>query len=465
MDIMQEILNTSQSKLADKVSELQKRVKDKNFYPHDIPVEMSLIGSCLLGDPKTFHRVRDIVSAQDFYRISNMLIFESMERCIKTHGAIDIVLLSEDLTTRNVLEQCGGLAYLMQVGELVPTTAHAVQYATLVKKLSNYRNIVVQSEYAIARCQDGELSPDDIVLDFGKSTADSLPESAVESAYDLLTNSLGRLTTGAIAGISTGIGCIDSVIGGFRKGELIILGARPSVGKSALGLQYAYNVAKKQAGNVLFVSIEMSGDMIAQRLIQMVCHIDGTALHEGYLSADEEQRIYAMQEELKSLPLRVSTQSPLTINSIRAKARDVARDGDIALIVVDYLQMIEVTGSQGRTRDIGVISRGLKALAREFNTPVVALSSLSRATETRTDKRPIMSDLRESGDIESDADVVQFLYRPDYYEGDRSQWDEMATSDTELITAKNRNGKIGVSLLSFEKRFAYFSDNTYNGGL
>jgi replicative DNA helicase len=171
------------------------------------------------------------------------------------------------------------------------------------------------------------------------------------------------------------------VVGGFRKGELVILGARPSVGKSALGLQYAYNVAKQKKGSVLFVSIEMSGDMITQRLIQMLCRIDGSNIAENYLSATDRERIADVTRELKDLPLLVSTQSPLTLNSVRAKARDAARQGSIALIVVDYLQMIEVTNTQGRTRDVGVISRGLKSLAREFDCTVVALSSLSRATE------------------------------------------------------------------------------------
>lgn len=462
---MEDILNSSASKLADKVSELQRKVQDKNFYPHDIPTEMSLLGALLLGGRKTYDDVSVIIKDSDFYRVANGSIYQSMTRCINAHGAIDIVLLSEDLAARNLLDQSGGLAYLMQLGEIVPTTAHAKQYANIVRKMSNYRNIVVQSEYAMAQCQVGDIEPDEIVLTFGKGTSSALPESAVESMHDLFVQSLGRLQSGTKTGLSTGISCIDKVVGGFRKGELIILGARPSVGKSALGLQYAYNVAKQKKGSVLFVSIEMSGDMITQRLIQMLCRIDGSNISENYLSSTDRERIADVTRELKDLPLLVSTQSPLTLNSVRAKARDAARQGNIALIVVDYLQMIEVPNSQGRTRDVGVISRGLKSLAREFDCAVVALSSLSRATETRPDKRPIMSDLRESGDIESDADVVQFLYRPDYYEGDRAAWDEEATSETELITAKNRNGKIGVSLLAFEKRFATFNDNEYMGGL
>lgn len=462
---MEELINSSRSKLADKVSELQAKVRDNNFYPHDIAAEMSLLGSLLLGEHKAWYAICDSINSTDFYRIANGNIFESMKRCMAQHNAIDIVLLSQDLTSRNILDQCGGLAYLMQIGEIVPTTAHVKQYASIVKKMSNYRNIVIQSEYAMAQCQYGEREPDDIVLEFGKATANALPESAVETMHDLFVQSLNRLQTGGKVGLSTGISCIDSVVGGLRKGELIILGARPSVGKSALGLQYAYNVAKQKKGSVLFVSIEMSGDMITQRLIQMLCRIDGTNIAENYLSETDRRRIADVTEELRDLPLLVSTQSPLTINSVRAKARDAARNGNMALIVVDYLQMIEVPQSQGRTRDVGVVSRGLKALAREFDCPVVALSSLNRATETRQDKRPMMSDLRESGDIESDADVVQFLYRPDYYESDKSAWDEEAISETELITAKNRNGKIGVSPLAFERRYAFFQDNSYTGGL
>jgi replicative DNA helicase len=331
--------------------------------------------------------------------------------------------------------------------------------------MSNYRNIVIHSQWVAGLCQQGEMEPDDIVLAFGKGTASALPESIVETMHDLFVQSLNRIQSGIKSGVSTGLSCIDNVMGGFRKGELIILGARPSVGKSALGLQYAYNVAKQRKGSVLFVSIEMSGDMITQRLIQMLCRIDGDSIANNYLNEEDKKKIVDVTADLKDLPLLVSTQSPLTLNSVRAKARDAARAGGIALIVVDYLQMIEVTNTQGRTRDVGVISRGLKALAREFDCPVVALSSLSRATESRTDKRPIMSDLRESGDIESDADVVQFLYRPDYYDNDKGAWDDELISETELITAKNRNGKIGMSALAFEKRYTTFKDNEYNGQL
>jgi replicative DNA helicase len=240
------------------------------------------------------------------------------------------------------------------------------------------------------------------------------------------------------------------------------------MGKSSLGLQYAINASthcrKEGSGGALFVSVEMSMDMISQRLLQIIGGINAQEISGTYISQTQQSAIVKAQSEVDTLPLFLSTDTPVTVASVRAKARELKRQNKLSLIVVDYLQMLD-TGkeTQGRTRDIGVLSRGLKSLAKEFDVPVIALSSLSRASEQRNDKRPIMSDLRESGDIESDADVVQFLYRPDYYDENRSNWDDDSPSETEIITAKNRNGSIGVSKLEFKKSLAKFSDIQLEG--
>ena len=230
------------------------------------------------------------------------------------------------------------------------------------------------------------------------------------------------------------------------------------MGKSSLGLQYAINSAIQGKG-ALFISAEMSMDMISQRMIQIMSGVDSRNLYDSYLSEQERERLQDTQNTLGHIPLFFSTETPVTVSSIRAKARELQRDGKLNLIVVDYLQMMDTgKSSEGRTRDIGIISRGLKGVAKEFDIPLVALSSLSRATEQRNDKCPIMSDLRESGDIESDADVIQFLYRPEYYDSDRQEIDPNLPSECEVITAKNRNGTIGVSILEFNKRFARFEE-------
>jgi replicative DNA helicase len=234
------------------------------------------------------------------------------------------------------------------------------------------------------------------------------------------------------------------------------------MGKSSLGLQYAINAAKQfigKPGGALFISVEMSLEMISQRLMQIVAGVDGRTLSGTYLSVTDRDALSRAKSVVSNLPLYFDTETPVTVASIRAKARELRRQDKLSIIVVDYLQMMDTGKStEGRTRDIGILSRGLKSIAKEFDVPVIALSSLSRASEQRQDKRPIMSDLRESGDIESDADMIQFVYRPDYYAENRNDWDSEFPSEAEIITAKNRNGSIGVSRLEFTKHTASFKD-------
>ena len=445
-----------------RVSELSSKKKD-GYYPFDAMVEMSLLGTILLGGKKVLDDVEHIVNEQMFYRPGNQAIFSAMKRVVsQTQGNCDIVLLNDDLTNHNQIEMIGGLAYLMQLGDMEFTTSTAVTYAKKVKRYYELRNIVVNSEFAMLRAQQGDVDPEVITLDFAKGTEVKSATNVVSSAGDVLRESITGILSGRKKGIPTGFYDIDKVINGFKEGELIILGGRPSMGKSSLGLQYAINASrycKTNGGGALYISVEMSQDMISQRLLQIIGNVDGQAIYNSYFSKSERDAMEATQRDVDSLPLYFSTDTPVTIQSIRAKARDIQRKGALSILVVDYLQMLD-TGkeTQGRTRDIGVLSRGLKSIAKEFSIPVIALSSLSRASEQRNDKRPIMSDLRESGDIESDADVVQFLYRPDYYAEDRNAWDEDMPSETEVITAKNRNGSIGVSRIEFHKRVARFAD-------
>jgi replicative DNA helicase len=432
---------------------------DTKHYPYDEMMEMSLLGAILLGGRKTLDNVEFIVTERDFYRGGHQGIWTAMKEVVaETGGACDIVLLRDRLIVKNQLEVCGGLAYLMQLAEIVPTTSNADWYAKNVKKLSQRRNIVIQSEYAMMQAQRGTTTPDEICLTFAQGTDNVVPTNTVQSGSDVFRQGIENIKAGKRKGINTGFSGIDSVVGGLRNGELIVIGGRPSMGKSSLGLQYAINSAIQGKGS-LFISAEMSMDMISQRMIQIMSGVDAKNLFESYISERDRQRIQDTQSTLDLIPLYFSTETPVTVSSIRAKARELQRDGKLNLIIVDYLQMIDTGKStEGRTRDIGIISRGLKNIAKEFDIPLVALSSLSRATEQRNDKRPIMSDLRESGDIESDADVIQFLYRPEYYDSDRKDIDPNLPSECEVITAKNRNGTTGVSILEFNKRFARFEE-------
>ena len=258
---------------------------------------------------------------------------------------------------------------------------------------------------------------------------------------------------------------VDSVTGGWRNGELIIIGGRPSMGKSSLGLQYAWNAARymrilDEKVGVLIVSAEMSKDMVTARMLSIYSEVDSQVIQTKKLNNYQKDKLQTVAQEAKSLHVRIVADKTVTLGGIRDAIRDTQKSFNVGLVVVDYLQMIAMPSaykSENRTRDIGVISRGLKDIAREYKCPVIALSSLSRAVEQRQDKRPMMSDLRESGDIESDADVIQFIYRAGYYE--RSQDGEQEDEDkAEIITAKNRNGRTGMSLLTFQTKFARFSE-------
>jgi replicative DNA helicase len=456
------------TELENKVSEYQRK-KREIHYPHDVMVEMSFLGCILLGGKKVFDTVEYLVNEQDFYRPGHQAIFTAMKKVLnETQGSCDIVLLNEELTKANQIDLVGGLAYLMQLGDLEYTTQNAPVYAKGIKRYANLRNIVINAEYAMGRAQETDTDPEIIALDFAKGTESKVATNTISNASDVLRAGIDSLRSGKRKGIPTGFRDIERVVNGWKNGELIIVGGRPSMGKSSLGLQYAINASincrKEGKGGALFISVEMSEDMISQRLLQIVGGINAQGLGGAYISQTEQSAIIKAQSEVDTLPLFFSTETPVTVASIRAKARELQRQNKLSILVVDYLQMLE-TGkeTQGRTRDIGVLSRGLKSLAKEFDIPVIALSSLSRASEQRNDKRPIMSDLRESGDIESDADVVQFLYRPDYYDENRSNWDDDSPSETEIITAKNRNGSIGVSKVEFKKSLAKFSDLPLEG--
>jgi replicative DNA helicase len=444
-----------------KISEHQNKVVEKH-YPYDELLEMSYLGSLLLGGKKVYDETGHMLTAQDYYRPAHQALHTAMTTLIADTGYCDIVLLADALQSKGHLEVSGGLAYLMQIGDIVPTTAHAKSYAKGIRKYAEYRNIVINAEFAMAKAQQGEVEPEEIALTFAQGTESKKHTDTVMSASDVFDLGLDILKTGRKKGLSSGFMDVDKVVDGWRNSELIIVGGRPSMGKSSLGLQYAINAARQcigKQGGALFVSAEMSLDMISQRLMQVIAGVDGRALNNTYLSETDRNALTKAKGEVKSLPLYFDTDTPVTVASIRAKARDLRRQDKLSIIVVDYLQMMDTgKATEGRTRDIGVLSRGLKNIAKEFDVPVIALSSLSRASEQRQDKRPIMSDLRESGDIESDADIIQFVYRPDYYAENRNEWDSDFPSEAEIITAKNRNGSIGVSRLEFTKHTASFKD-------
>jgi len=430
--------------------------------------EQSLIASVLLGGKKLFKSLSHINKGM-FYRVAHSLIWEAYTAIDASGQDIDIVTVNEELTKRNALEACGGLAYIMQCAELLPTTANYESYVKLVIDYHRRREIIFSSELASKKASDCDTDIDQIVADLNNSVSFTVSGSTTDDLSKLILSAsnaaISREQDETTFSVPSGYEEVDSVTGGWRNGELIIIGGRPSMGKSSLGLQYAWNAARYMRNldekvGVLIVSAEMSKDMVTARMLSIYSEVDSQVIQTKKLNNYQKDKLQLVAQEAKSLHVRIVADKTVTLGGIRDAIRDTQKSFNVGLVVVDYLQMIAMPSaykSESRTRDIGVISRGLKDIAREYQCPVIALSSLSRAVEQRQDKRPMMSDLRESGDIESDADVIQFIYRAGYYE--RGQDGEQDDEDkAEVITAKNRNGRTGISLLTFQTKFARFSE-------
>jgi len=426
--------------------------------PHDIQAEISLLGAVMLNY-KCWSSVADLIEPDDFYREANGTIWHAMETIMDDADPIDIVSLSSRLTAMGCLESCGGIAYLMQIGEFVPTTANVGMYARLVKDHANRRRVIEFAHQAIIDAYEFNSNAakvmDEMIDAVGVLSSTSNQTQHVDDFISDEVEEILRRSVNDMAGIKTGFLALDDITNGFRQGELFILGARPSMGKSALALQCAMNIAKNN-GSVLFLSIEMSAPMVTQRLISLMTGINGKRLQNKVMDEYERRQIASARADLLSTKLFITADNRLDIHKIRAKASRLKREHNLQIIFIDYLQMIESKGDN-RTREIGIISRGLKSIAKELDVCVVALSSLSRAVEKRDDKRPMMSDLRESGDLESDADVVAFLYRPMYY-ADMSQRMDIETEEAEILITKNRNGEVGECRLQFTPTKARFDD-------
>lgn len=431
--------------------------------PNDIPAEMSLLGSLLL-DYKRWGSICDIVSEVDFYREANGRIYAAMRQIVEAGDELDIVSLMTELTERNMLEDVGGIAYLMQLGEFVPTTSHIATYTKLVKRAADRRRMMEQCLYLLSNINEDIETQD--LYDQWISNVGSVNGHVDDSPHvdevvgPEVEEIIGRTTT-KMAGITTGFMNLDDALNGFRPGELTILGARPSMGKSALALQMALGAARKQH-TALYISIEMSSQMVAQRMLSLMTGIDNKRLANAVMYDYEQENLRKARANLLGMPLMVSAKSPITVSEIRARVTRLKKEKDLKVVFIDYLQMIDTGNkSENRTREIGIVSRALKSMAKELNVAVVALSSLSRGVERRDDKRPMMSDLRESGDLESDADVVMFLYRPMYY-ADMATREDIKTEDAEIIVSKNRNGAVGGTCLSFIPHLAKFEDMAYS---
>ena len=432
--------------------------------PHSIEAEQSVLGG-LLQDASSFDSVTELLSENDFYRGSHRLIFAVMARLIERDMPIDVVTVAEELSKSEELESAGGLHYLADLAANVPSSANVVAYAKLVRERATLRQLIsAATEISRASYNPGGLGSDDLLQFAEKKVLEITEERPKEGGFEDVSSLLKKAVEKIdhlfrsdmdITGVSTGLSQLDEKTSGWQNGELIVLAARPSMGKTALALNFVEAALTSQSRPALVFSLEMPADSLIMRMLSSMGRIDQTRIRNGKLTEEDWPKLEVAARKLKDTKLFIDDTAGLTPNEVRARVRRIVREhGEPGIIMIDYLQLMHVAGSKdGRTQEISEISRSMKALAKEYNCPVIALSQLNRGVEQRPNKRPMNSDLRESGAIEQDADVILFIYRDEYY---NEESPEKGTA--EIIIGKQRNGEIGTCRAAFVGKYTRFDN-------
>ena len=431
--------------------------------PQNLEAEEAVLGAMLLSET-AIGAVTEIVDASDFYRGSHGAIYRTCLALWAKGEPVDAITLANELEERGELEQIGGTARVAELAALVSATANVEHYARIVKETATLRGLI-RAGQEIARLGRERVGETSELVDQAEQIVFDLSQERVRGDLahigPLLTESFERITKLYEAGADvTGIPCgfreLDRLTSGFQPGNLVILAARPSMGKSALGLCIAANLGVRSQIPVALFTLEMSKAEVTQRLMCSEAKVESERVRSGKLTQEDWPRLTAACDKLMKAPIYVDDTGSITMMELRSKARRLkAREPRLGLIVVDYLQLMTAGGTvENRVQEVSQISRNLKVLARDLDVPILALSQLSRAVEQRADKKPMLSDLRESGSIEQDADLVLFVYRDDYYNGEESDQQGLA----ELILAKHRNGPTDAVKLSFLRRYAKFTD-------
>ncbi|UWD54776.1 MAG: DnaB-like helicase C terminal domain [Bacteriophage sp.] len=431
--------------------------------PHNIASERAVLGSILIN-PDKIVTVSEYLKSDDFYNPANRLLFKIMQGLFERGEAIDTLTIKSELEVNDDLEKIGGIPYLVEIVNAVPTSSHAEHYAKIVAKKSQLRSIIGNLSDSIGNAYDEDMDVDEIIAKAEQSliaVSQSSNKSSFRPVHDVLLENHVKIeersnNTSQITGIESGFYDFDKLTTGLHEDQLIILAARPAMGKTALALNIAQNVATKSGKAVAVFSLEMGAESLVERMLSAEGTIINHHIRTGNLTVDEWQRLIYAQGQLAEAPIYIDDTAGIKIGDIRARARRLSQETDgLGLIVIDYLQLIQGSRSVNRQQEVSEISRQLKIIAKELKVPVIALSQLSRNVEQRQDKRPILSDIRESGSIEQDADIVAFLYRDDYYQQQKEGQPE--SNVTELILAKNRHGSLGTVKLYFHKEYTKFS--------
>jgi replicative DNA helicase len=433
--------------------------------PCDVSAEIAVLGSILLL-PDVLDELVTILKADDFYDDANRKLYQHMTEMVDLGQKIDVRLLVNRLKTMDDYEAVGGSGYLAQLANSVPNAAHAVFYGEIVRNKATLRRLIEASTTILRDAYDETRDPKELLSQAEQRVfqiQDDRSSQSADSIGELLTVAMERIDarmkgTHAVGGVDTHFADYDSMCGGLHNGELVILAARPSMGKTALALNIAENVTLQGRAPTLFVSLEMSGIELADRMLCSVARVNGHRLRNGTISQEDRKRLVEKAVDISNAPLFVDDSPSRTVSEIGAVARRIKqREKHLGLIVIDYLQLIEPDNSKDpRQEQVAKIARRLKGLAREQEVPVLCLAQLNRQAEDSKDHRPRLSHLRESGAIEQDADVVMFVHREEYYH----RGDEAAqyAGQAEIIVAKQRNGPVGEVELSWEKEFTRFQD-------
>lgn len=432
--------------------------------PHSIDAEQSVLGGLML-DNRAWDQIIDRIRESDFYRHDHRLIFRAISRLVEKENPIDVLTISEALRERNELEQVGGEVYLFELANNTPSAANIGAYADIVRERSVLRQLILAANDIAENAFNSQGRSIVDLLDTAERLVFSISEQGSrgpgpQNIKDFLAKTMDRIDTlfhanTPITGIPTGYHDFDDMTSGLQPSDLIIIAGRPSMGKTTLAMNIAEHVAIKSRSPVLIFSMEMPGEAIVMRLLSSLCRIDQLRIRTGKLADEDWPRISSTVSMLSDVPLFVDDTPALSPAELRARARRLAKEhGQLGLIVVDYLQLMQVPGfNENRTAEISEISRSLKALSKELKVPVIALSQLNRGLEQRGDKRPVMSDLRESGAIEQDADLIVFIYRDEVYNENTPD-----KGTAEIIIAKQRNGPIGKVRLTFMGQYTCFEN-------
>jgi len=452
---------------------LDRQLAQLRVPPHSAEAESSVLGGLLL-DNSSWDRVSDLLTESDFYRFEHRLVFGAIGALVNSAKPADVITVFEHLQNQGKAEEIGGLAYLNSLAQYVPSSGNIRRYAEIVRERGILRKLVSASDEISTSAFNPRGRPVATILDEAEQKIFNIGEEGArtkqgfQAMETLVVKLMDRVQEMAdnpndVTGVPSGFYDLDRLTAGFQAGDLIVLAARPSMGKTALAINIAEHVALNEGLPVAVFSMEMGAAQLAVRVVGSIGRINQSHLRTGKLTDDEWPRLTEAIEKLRSIPFHIDESAGLSSGELRASSRRLARQcGKLGLIVVDYLQLMSGSTNDGENRatELGEISRGLKMLAKELQCPVIALSQLNRSVETRPDKRPMMSDLRESGAIEQDADIVMFIYRDEYYTKEACKEPGVA----EIIIAKQRNGPTGMIKLAFLKPITKFESLASGAG-